>query len=971
MPEGTPKKKEKPTLISTLKVNREHAVLHLAILGNRPSYLLTVKNHATGKGWNETKAKDEIIPFAEEMNNRGFCVWVSINSKEKDGIEGVTSLDDFWIDIDARPRKKKNDNTHERPATKEELEAALKRAVDLQNHIEKEYCANGFLAYSGNGYHLHFPLPQTALAKEVREDVNLRVRAFAKTVSATVNAEIDSTYDISRKTTLIGSFNLKLVDTPLHTSWAADILSGGIEAALKFVEKARIQNDTLAMAILSTPVEEEKEPIDTEQEAVEHPDLAAVLEKEPTLKDVYNGDWEKYNYVSKSEAEYAFVIALVQYGFKPAAIREAMKNSKVGKWNDPKTADGYRDKTLTKAFKFVKEKDLKPKTTEAKKQTEPKENQADRLVRLCISQQPTFFHDQHKTPYMRVRQAGINVIMPIRSRQFKSWLANLMWLTEQKVPGTEGLNSAINVLQGKALLEGEQYTLYNRVAPADDGVWIDMADDKWRAIKVDAQGWRIVNDPSILFRRYSHQLPLAEPIPGGDPWKLLDYLNIDKKDEDTQLTLMCNCASYYIPLIPHPILVLYGIQGSGKTWVFVILRRVFDPSSIEVLSMPRDERERVQQLDHHWLAFYDNITSMPSWVSDSLCRAATGGGFTKRELYSDDEDVIYNFKRCVGLNGINIAAQRGDLLDRSLLVGLEHIPNKNRKTEQKLLADFEKEKASILGGFLDVLVKAIQLYPTINPDRLFRMADFTRWGCAIAKALGKTTEEFIMAYESKVKSQIEEAAHASPVATVLLDYLEKKLAPSPSLENWEGWEGTPTALFKTLLEHAKTLDISTRQKGWPKAPHVLVRQLNELAPALKSLGWEVVASRTGRTRRIGINCVTSVIASQDHENNGENSDASLIHKASPTLYGKTPSNDACDSSDAFSTSSLGSSRKQGVAFVSHVKVSEQCYNGCPLLAEWQIEIGTDFKQLFCNGCFDKAKRDLEQNGFEVQFKEAS
>lgn len=483
-----------------------------------------------------------------------------------------------------------------------------------------------------------------------------------------------------------------------------------------------------------------------------------------------------------------------------------------------------------------------------------KASQADRLVNLCISQQPIFFHDQHKTPYMRVRQADVNVIMPIRSRQFKSWLANLMWRTEQKVPGTEGLNSAINVLQGKALLEGEQYTLYNRVAPAEDGFWIDMADDKWRAIKVDAQGWRIVDDPPILFRRYSHQLPLSKPKAGGDPWKLLDYLNIDGEDEDTRLTLMCACASFYIPLIPHPILVLYGIQGSGKTWVFVILRRVFDPSSIEVLSMPRDERERVQQLDHHWLAFYDNITSMPSWVSDSLCRAATGGGFTKRELYSDDEDVIYNFKRCVGLNGINIAAQRGDLLDRSLLVGLQHIQNENRRTEEKLLADFEKEKASILGGFLDILVKAIQLYPTINPKGLFRMADFSRWGCAIAKALGKTEEDFTKAYESKVRSQIEEAAHASPVATVLLDYLEKIVLNKEKKE----WEGKPTDLFIILLEHAKTLEISTRQKSWPKAPHVLVRQLNELAPSLKSLGWEVVTSKSGGTRRIGINCVPSV-----------------------------------------------------------------------------------------------------------------
>ncbi|HKZ94833.1 MAG TPA: hypothetical protein VJ249_09700 [Candidatus Bathyarchaeia archaeon] len=503
-----------------------------------------------------------------------------------------------------------------------------------------------------------------------------------------------------------------------------------------------------------------------------------------------------------------------------------------------------------------------------KNKKEPKEgSQADRLVTLCEVQQPVFFHDQHKTPYIRVRQAGVNVLMPIRSRQFKSWFANLMWQTDQKVPGTEGLSSAINVLQGKALLQGEQYTLYNRVAPAEDGVWIDMGDSAWRAIKVTATGWTIVDNPPILFRRYSHQLPLPEPERSGDAWKLLSYLNIDEKDEGTRLVLMCTCVTYWIPLIPHPILVFYGIQGSGKTLVFRIIRSVFDPSSIEVLIMPRDERERVQQLDHHWLAFYDNITSIPTWISDSLCRAATGGGFTKRELYSDDDDVIYNFKRCVGLNGINIAAQRGDLLDRTVLVSLQNIPKEKRKTEARLLADFEKERASILGGFLDVLVRAFQAYPTINPDGLFRMADFTRWGCAIAKALGKDEKEFLEAYEEKVKSQVEEAAHASPVATVLLDWLEKR--------NWEAdWEGSPTDLFTNLLGHAKLLNISTRQHSWPKAPHVLVRQLNELAPSLKSLGWEIEASKSGGSRRISITSVPSVPSAPPDRDGRDGRDAS-------------------------------------------------------------------------------------------------
>lgn len=506
-----------------------------------------------------------------------------------------------------------------------------------------------------------------------------------------------------------------------------------------------------------------------------------------------------------------------------------------------------------------------------------RKSQADTLIELCLTQDPELFHDQHKTPYVRIKKRITDVTLPIRSKLFKAWLANLLWQAEEKAPGTEALYGALNVLEAKALFDGNEHTLFNRVAPAEDGIWIDMTDDKWRAIKVTPEGWRIVNNPPILFKRYNHQRPLVEPKPGGDPWKFLDFVNINENDKDTRLTTLVNIISYLIPGIPHPILTLYGIQGSGKSCFFKLIRRLIDPSAVEVLTFPRNERERVQQLDHHWCAFYDNITRLPIWMSDTLCRAATGGGFTKRELYTDDLDIIYNFRRCVGLNGINIAAQRGDLLDRALLVGLESIAKDRRRTEKQLFNEFDNCKAEILGGILDTLVMAMQLYPSINPKELFRMADFTRWGCAIAKGLGYGPEDFITAYEAKVKAQIEEAAHASPVATVLLDLMEST----------GSWDGTPSQFYITLVNHAKELGISARQKVWPKAPHVLVRQLNELAPSLKSLGWEITTGiKSGSTRRILIRSVpsaSSVNKQHDKQDGRDAWDSISSISSSPTI----------------------------------------------------------------------------------------
>ena len=209
------------------------------------------KKSCDRRSLNYNLIKDEIIKKAEELNNKGFCVWVSLNPKIYDGTSGVSALADFWLDID-RPKATKDSN---KPATKEELQEALERARTLEQHIEKEYNAIGFLAYSGNGYHLHFPLPITPIEPKQCATINLRVRAFAKKVAQTIGKEIDSTYDINRKTTLIGSQNLKLQNAPLNTSWDSMIIEEGLEKALTYVQTGREQNKKLLEAILNTSPE--------------------------------------------------------------------------------------------------------------------------------------------------------------------------------------------------------------------------------------------------------------------------------------------------------------------------------------------------------------------------------------------------------------------------------------------------------------------------------------------------------------------------------------------------------------------------------------------------------------------------------------------------------------------------------------------------------------------------------------------
>lgn len=490
----------------------------------------------------------------------------------------------------------------------------------------------------------------------------------------------------------------------------------------------------------------------------------------------------------------------------------------------------------------------KPRTkAKTEEQETGRESQANALVNLALAESVLLFHDERREPYIRIRKEDALVTQRLRSKDARTWLSGLLWKDRKKAPSSEALSSALNVLEAVAN-EGEEHQLYNRVAPGEDGsIWLDLCDEEWRAIHVTRAGWEIVKHPPILFRRFSHQKPIPEPLHDGSLAPLLDYAHITYLGD--QLLYVVTSITYLIPGVPHVVIIFFGPQGSGKTWALRTVRILIDPSQLDLLSLPTRYRELVQILDHNWCCLFDNVGRLPAWTSNVFCRAVTGAGVSKRRLYTDDEDVIYQYHRCVGLTDINIAAERGDLLQRSLLLGLDAISKEHRKTEKNLNAALKRQHPDILGAMLDVLVKAMNHYPSVKPTHLHRMADYVVWGIAITKALGIDPQRFIDAYEENIDAQNLEAVRASPISDVLIKLM--KLNPS-------GWSGTISQLYSELEERAKALKISTRQKAWPKKPHILSRRINELAPSLPAVGLKVERGYRGKTRLIHINTVGSV-----------------------------------------------------------------------------------------------------------------
>ena len=499
--------------------------------------------------------------------------------------------------------------------------------------------------------------------------------------------------------------------------------------------------------------------------------------------------------------------------------------------------------TVSKRFPELKGRDIesqllqllwraKDQQKEAEEETDGKRaasrvSQADKLVKLVEENHIELFHTSTGVAYARMIIDGHFEIHRCRSQGFKQWLSRQLYLSEGKTPNSDALNSAIITIEGKAVFDGKTHELHNRVAFHEGAFFYDLADEKWRVIRITPEEWQVVDNPPILFCRYQHQKPQVEPQHGGDLWRLLDFINL--RDSRQQLIFMVYVVASFIPDIPHPIIHLHGEQGSAKTTQLRLVGSLVDPSSEELLMVARDVNELAQKLYHHWVCYFDNLTSLPDWVSDVLSRAVTGIGFSKRELYTDEGDVIFQLKRVIGLNGINVVATKPDLLDRCILLELKRIPDNERMEEKELLSAFEQTKPQILGGLFDILSKAMDIYPTLQLKAFPRMADFAHWGGAITQALGYSVDDFADAYKANIQSQNIEVLSSNPVAAVLLAFME----------NRGSYEGTPAELLDELGQEAEQMKIKTTIKSWPGAPQVLTRRLNELKSNLRQGGIEV------------------------------------------------------------------------------------------------------------------------------------
>jgi hypothetical protein len=244
---------------------------------------------------------------------------------------------------------------------------------------------------------------------------------------------------------------------------------------------------------------------------------------------------------------------------------------------------------------------------------------------------------------------------------------------------------------------------------------------------------------------------------------------------------------------------------------------------------------------------FDNLSSIPAWLSDALCRLATGGGFATRQLYSDGEEALFEAKRPVILTGIAELATRSDLLDRCVNIELPLISDKDRRSEADFESAFTAAHPRILGSLLDGVSAGLKNLLNTNLERSPRMADFAIWISAAEMGLGWDTGTSLAAYEENRAAANQIPLENSPITAPLFRLLRKGQ-----------WHGTATALLKALTQVDE--EDASQTSGWPKTERALSVALRRLAPNLRSAGVAITFERTtdrSRNRIISMRFLTS------------------------------------------------------------------------------------------------------------------
>lgn len=305
---------------------------------------------------------------------------------------------------------------------------------------------------------------------------------------------------------------------------------------------------------------------------------------------------------------------------------------------------------------------------------------ADKLVQLAGTVQ--LFTDGMGEAYAAVPIKKHVETHPLRGGSFSLWLQREFYRRHQRTPASGAVDEALSVLKGRALFDGATANVAVRLARHGDDIYLDLGGEDWQAVKIHAHGWQVVNKPPVHFIRPAGMQSLPMPVPGGRLDELRKFINMPS-DEHWRL-LAGFLLGVMNPAGPFAHLEVNGRQGSAKSTLSKMVKELIDPNAAPARAAIKNERDLAIAARNGHLLVFDNLSKLSDEMSDSLARLSTGGAFSTRKLYTDADEMLFQAKRPVILNGITELATKADLLERTIVLELPAVSAKQRLDEAHL-----------------------------------------------------------------------------------------------------------------------------------------------------------------------------------------------------------------------------------------------------------------------------------------------
>ena len=427
--------------------------------------------------------------------------------------------------------------------------------------------------------------------------------------------------------------------------------------------------------------------------------------------------------------------------------------------------------------------------------------------------------------------------LPVDGQDFTHWLVTRARGASQGPLGSDALETLRRDARARAWARFPEgvHESWRRVGRGADGaVYLDLGCASWRAVRITADGWSVVDRPACKFVRPAYAGTLPEPEGGGDLQALRALLRCESEGDMVRAALWpLGCLR---PEGGKPVLVVTGPSDSGKSYACRLLARLIDPSAVVERTLPAEMRDLMISASATYTLVYDNVSELPLWLSDAFAKLATGAGLAVRRLHSDRDEEVFSVVAPVALNGITEFVTQPDLASRALAVAIRPFqPGETKRDEEEIEALFQRHHAELLGALLDAAVEGMKRFDETPTPEGARPPGFARFAVAAEDALGFGDGMVLAALRQGREDQAAQLLEDHPAIEAVRKWFE----------TWrdESWTGPAAELLGLIEGHAS--DAIRRSKKWPQQPNALSATLKRYVRPLGAIGIGVETMTVG------------------------------------------------------------------------------------------------------------------------------